>query len=514
MIKKILRQSERGQAIIMIAFAMVGLIAIVGLMTDGGILLIEYAKLKRGIDSASIASALQFRRGFTGADLATAAEEFLVLNQSNADNIIVWICKDPAVTTMDDPAVATADDTYHDPELCTVPLRKLLRIEATRTIGFGFLRVIGINGTTITASSVGEAASLDLVLVIDTSASMAYETTGSPDISDPGDDPALCNATQTCEPLESVKNVALEFMNTMFFPYDRVAIVTMTSQNANGFRDPFTLLQLSDDEAEVRTAIGNIRVYQPPSCPSLYGTCRNLCDAGMIAAASADPSNPCHNQSVGYYIGERCPAYETYGDRSSCTSSNVGGSLLIAGSEFGREPIREDSFWVVIALVGGPANASTGSGDLSDGNGNGYPDDPYAFGFCPYYTWNAAIAGNPPCRDRLESTRHDSTEVDITGRSIYDADDYARDQADFLADPVNGQGVTVFTIGLGDLVIDAPNSDPANSGELLLQYIAEEAGDSLGVTANHGFYAFSPDANGLSDIFAAIAANIFTRLSQ
>ena len=31
-------------------------------MTDGGILLIEYAKLKRAIDSAST-SALQFRRG-------------------------------------------------------------------------------------------------------------------------------------------------------------------------------------------------------------------------------------------------------------------------------------------------------------------------------------------------------------------------------------------------------------------------------------------------------------------
>lgn len=506
MLKKLLKKSEQGQAIILIAFAMVGLIGIVGLMTDGGILLIEYAKLKRAIDSASIASALQFRRGFTGADLTTAAEEFLILNQSAADNIQVYTCNPD-----------NEIDTLHDPELCTVPLRKLIRINATRTIGFGFLRVIGINGTTITASSVGEAASLDLVLVIDTSASMAYETTGGASNSDPGDDPALCNATQTCEPLESVKAVALDFMDTMFFPYDRVAIVTMTSQNDDGFRDPYTLLPLSSDEAAVRTAIGDIRVYQPPGCPSVYGTCRDLCTADEIAAAT-DNSNPCYNKPVDYYVGEDCPAFRIYGDRSSCTSSNVGGALEMAGAEFGREPIREDSFWVVIALVGGPANASTGTGNLDDvAPADGYPDDPAAFGFCPYNTWNSSV--NPPCRDTLESTRHTAGEVDGTGNSIYDADDFARDRADFLADPVDGMGVTVFTIGMGTagsgLLVNTPKSDPINAGELLLQYIAEEAGDSPPtVTANHGFYAFSPDTSGLASIFSRIAENIFTRLSQ
>lgn len=511
MLKNLRKKSERGQVIIIIAFALVGLIAIVGLMVDGGILLIEYARLKRAIDSASIASALQFRRGFTGADLATAAEEFLILNQSDADQIYVWRCKDPGEVVMDDPTISSSDDgTFHDPSLCTVPLRKLLRIEATRFVTFGFLRIIGINGTTITASSVGEAASLDLVLVIDTSASMAYETTGSPDFAEPGDDPALCNSTQTCEPLESVKDVALQFMDTMFFPYDRVSIVTMTSQNADGFRDPFTLLELSDDEATVRAAISDIRVYQPPSCPSAYGTCRDLCTAAEIAAAAS--GTPCFGRTVGYFVGEDCPAYRTYGDRSSCTSSNVGGALTVAGAEFAREPIREDSFWVVIALIGGPANASTGTGDLTDDDGNGYPDDPYAFGFCPYNTWTSSV--NPPCRDSLVSTRHAPGDVDGTGQSIYDADDFARDSADFLADPANGSGVTIFTIGLGDLVLSSPKSTPANSGELLLQYIAEDAGDSIGVTANHGFYAYSPDAAGLTEIFAAIAENIFTRLSQ
>ena len=58
--------------------------------------------------------------------------------------------------------------------------RKLVEVIATKTVHFGFLRVIGINQTTVTANAVGEAATIDLVLVIDTSASMAYETVPVP----------------------------------------------------------------------------------------------------------------------------------------------------------------------------------------------------------------------------------------------------------------------------------------------------------------------------------------------
>ena len=97
MLKKIRKTSERGQAIILIAFSIVGLVAIVGLMIDGGILLIEYARLKRGIDSASIAAASQFRKGFDGADLEKAGEEFLKFNQSDAD-VTIFTCDIPDTT--------------------------------------------------------------------------------------------------------------------------------------------------------------------------------------------------------------------------------------------------------------------------------------------------------------------------------------------------------------------------------------------------------------------------------
>ena len=109
--------------------------------------------------------------------------------------------------------------------------------------------------------------------------------------------------------------------------------------------------------------------------------------------------------------------------------------------------------------------------------------------------------------------------------SLYDADDYARDMADDLANLVSGNGVTIYTIGLGaqiqssakmwDLTafppvqVNIPGEDPP--GESLLRYIAEEAGDP-GVS--HGQYFYASNTTALSGIFERIAQNIATKISQ
>jgi len=499
MIKKFFRKSERGQAIVIVALAMVGLIGIVGLMTDGGMLLIEYGKLKRGIDSASIAAASQFRRNFSGSDLYNAASEFLILNQSDAANITVFRCRrDPNSGDLE----TATDGTQHDEALCTTPRRKLLRVEATRTITFGFMRVLGINSTTIRASSVGEAASIDLVLAIDTSASMSYETGGGPTLDSPLDDPSVCNTSTAnpCEPMDSIKDVARAFVqgDFLFFPYDRVAVVAMTGQGANATRDTVTVLNLSDSEDEVINAIDNLWVFQPPECvPGV-----SPLDNPPSGTPGGPAVGPCLNYNEsGTFIGLECPywrsgpdlipgtADDTIYDVSSCNSSNIGGIFRRSAAEFSIEPVREDSFWAVIALMGGPANAT-----------DSFPG--YDAGYCPPSTWNDLV--NPFCRDALVSTRHSDLNPN------YDADDYARDMADFLADPVDGQGVTVFTIGLGSLVQHASKGDP-DAGERLLIYAAETAG---GTSANHGFYRYANDISILDEIFAEIGSNIFTRLSQ
>lgn len=471
MFRKILNRSERGQVIIIIAFAMVGLVAIVGLMTDGGILLIEYAKLKRGLDAAAIASAAQFRKDFTGEDLANAAQEFLILNDAEAQSIIIYRCKRDYETNALD---TTVDGTEHDESLCTSPRRKLVRVEAIRLVVFGFLRVIGWNSTTVQATAIGEAASVDLVLVLDNSPSMAFETDpdGDPLFADPGDDPVVCNANDNCMPFKRVKDAALELVDRMFFPYDRVAVVTYTDQPPGGSRTASDVVQeLTADQSDVVDAISQLQTFQPPDCPF---------------------DGLCLDRSPGYYNGLDCfhPDFVSVGNPFACTGSDVGSAMRRAGIEFSREPIRTDSFWAVLILMGGPANA----GQLS----NSPP-------VCPSATWFTA----PLCRDSdlPTITRHIDTNPD------YDADDWARDNADFVANPVTGQGATIFSICLGEYCRSYPYG-LSDSAENLAEYMALTAGNESGVDVNHGNYYYAPDSSGLSQIFLDIAANILTRLSQ
>ena len=542
-LQKLIRKTERGQAIILIAFAIIGLVAMVGLVTDTGILLIEYGKLKRGVDAAAVAAAQQYRlqgNVLDQAALENAAKNFLQLNQSTDGSVIVHSCASPAA---DRPVLCNPDPVNHPNDN-----RKLVEVIATKNVYFGFLRVIGINSTTVTANAVGEAATIDLVLVIDTSGSMAYETDGTSG-QDPGDDPSVCNLNNTCQPMKVVKDTALAFLETLYITnqpnntYDRVSIVTMTSQTPNGDRDPLEVLALTSNKAAIVSAINNIKVFQPPPCDPdnipdsiPLGSCLNYVGGEFKGAIcqtyvwSMDPNNDDNIPD---------PQAMAHADPSSCPSSNVGGALKLARESLVNDPApRLDAFWVVVSLLGGPANATDAT--------NTYPN-----GFCPQYTWtypwvtpsNIFIPqldrfgdGGDHCRDLYPSVRHDDNDVapytnpvngDVSDEdlSIYDADDFARDKADDLAKAISGEGVTVFTIGLGAPIKStstvAAGEKPA--AEALLQYIAECAGEDSpddcatpvsNPVINHGQYFYAPDDGALSDIFDRIAKNIATKISQ
>lgn len=481
--------------------------------------------MKRGIDAASVAAASQFRKGFVGADLEKAGQEFLKFNEADA-TVVIHTCKYP--------------NTNWDATLCEdgKPARKLVRVTASQYVEFGFLRIIGINGTNITATSVGEAASLDMVLAIDTSGSQAYETTvgGNPNRSDwavsgvhAGDDPEACNAdpARPCQPMQKIKEVAIAFANQQFYPYDRIALVASTSQTPDGDRNavliqptPNTHFMDNVDASgnpntEVQDAINGLKVHQPPHCDTTKGPC-------LIFAPT--------------YQGQKCNPYEESDDPTSCGASNIGGVLNLAGDQFGYA--RQEAFWVVINLYGGPANAT-----------NEFPPSK-PDGFCPTTTWNLGAGNQGFCRDLdpmpasynppssntsdpawinyvnnydwssynyLNATRHPKPTNSVPSNA-YDADDYARDAADYVTSPTKGQGAVLFSICMGSLCKGSPNvGDPA-SAELLGRYMAEHAGDDLTVSppviANHGIYQYAENTTQLGTVFAEIAKNIQTRISK
>jgi hypothetical protein len=531
--KKLSRISERGQAIVLIIFAFIGLVAMVGLVTDTGLLMIGYGRLKRGVDAAAVAAAQEFRPDPDTGVLNTTAMEnaargMLQINQiGNISNIIVHTCED---TGANRPTLCNPDPIGNP-----IENRKLVEVSASAEVPFGFLRVIGINGATLNVSSIGEAATIDLVLLIDTSGSMAYQTSGNPVGSDPGDDPRLCNAADTCEPMRAVKDVAMDFVDSLiYFGYDRVAVIAMTGQAADindaVERDPIEVMPLSYDRNTILNNIDNLKVFQPRICDgsNAPGECLKY-NAGVFEQSYCEIF-----QSV---IGSSNLALRPTADPSSCPSSNIGGMLDLARGAYSGsgdpDAQRDESLWVTVLLASGPTNASTpSSADMGT----------YPFGYCPQNTWLSFAMPNPrpkQCRDADPGNERSASDplVSYTNPldsnlvmdiSLYDAEDYARDMADNLAAMKSGNGVTIYSIGLGDGVVTAANGTPAvtceiettsglricGEAEYLLTYISRTAGDALNADINHGEYFFAPNNVQLRNIFEIIAQNIATKISQ
>lgn len=484
------RRQQRGQVLVIVVFAMIGLISAIGLVVDVGITFIQYGRLRRAVDAAALSASLQYREGVTDEALDLSATQFLVLNDINDPTATVITCEED-FSLCDKNGSGSIDPGEN---------RKFVHVVANTNAELAFMPILGIRTVPLTAEAISEAASLDVVLAIDVSESMTFDAPPG----DPMRDPSQCNAassggpfTGDCSPFTDVKVAASEFVDQLFFPYDRVSVITF-DRNIHIDILPLDHCEVNGlDQAgcyhAVQTAIQHLSVYQAGGEPGV--------DIGYTGVTCATPpaSGPCRiyydadgDGVEDDYGGFDCPIYHDTGNPASCTTTDIGGGLLEAANEFGRG-FREDSLWVVILLTDGAANSST---DVS-------MDNPY--GFCP-----ASTHTQPFCRDLQVSTRHCAdpdtrarceVEGGVWDPENYDADDFAHDMADFAG---LDQHALIFTIGLGDLVVNAPQGDP-NAGEAMMQYAADVGG---------GLYFFAPSGDELRDIFRQIADNIAVRLTH
>jgi hypothetical protein len=501
---------------VLIALAFIGLAAFIGLVVDAGILFIQIGHLRRAVDSSSIAAANQFREGRTLTEIEAAADEFINLNSLNPATADIFICD------IGDPTPGNTN-TYHDIELCPDDLdldgvhndtafRKYVRVVATMPVDFSFLPIIGFGSIDIQANAISEAASVDVVLVIDTSESMAYDAEcpdplgedddawaeenlpGGLGVADGVDDcaatggvvggfkddyfrdpdncndvyPAVAGVQGQCFPFEDVRDAATSLVGRMYFPYDRMSIVIF---DRNSPSPPPLSLDVGDNAS---SAI--LTVYKLGGCP-------------------------------GWAVG----------DPSLCTSTNVADGLKVGGTQFGLH-LREEAVLILIILSDGSANAAT------DVIGN-----PICPGGAGIPTWV-----QPFCKDG---------EFEVgPGDYGYDAEDAAVDQGYFVGCPeansfdpstttctAPGQGAVVFTIGLGDKLINDDKCDTGaypggcevDQAEKLLRFIAAVGDDgdpstdpcaSVAAGTSCGNYYYSPTGAGLLQVFEAIASRIFTRI--
>ncbi|MBN1264569.1 MAG: VWA domain-containing protein [Anaerolineales bacterium] len=507
--------TECGQAMILIAGAFIGLVALVGLVVDGGILFTQHGQLRRAVDTSALSAANEFRLGQTREDIARSARELIALNMPEAD-------VQSGSTSI---KIDTCDDVPL-PDFCpaTVP-RKFVRVAVEHDVQFVFLPIIGIHEHTIYAEAIGEAASIDLVLVIDTSESMAFDVgcdgddddgdgviddgcgsipaNGPPDDADR--DPTICNPAHACYPFEDVRQAAKQLLDYMYFPYDRVAVVTFD-------RIGYVQQGLTSSRSVVDAVLNDMQIFNKPR--------------------QSDLIRP--------WMQQNCPDWgpdmDVNNNPTGCLSTNSGDGLRNAGNQL-RDYGREEAVWVVIFLSDGIANTA----NVVESTAITIPPQVSTLGqwICPESTQYLAGTNEsgPFCIDGQAETRHQF------GNQNYDAEDFARDMADWLACPQadspaanhcigqqEGLGAVIFSVGLGDRMINArsgketvPYTLPLNEdlGERLLRYMANVGYDgnpnteecsSAASGTDCGNYYYAASGADVAPVFEAIAQRIFTRI--
>ncbi len=467
---------------VLMAIMLLVLVAIIGLAVDVGYVYVSYARLRRAVDAAALDAANQIKKNYTGDELESAAVQFLQLNDVNDPSAEVRFCNPKA-----------GFEAWHDPSMCTTPPRKLVAVRASSEVPTFFMSVLGFDSITISASAESEAASLDVVLVIDISYSQANSPEGYTVIPmDPPKrattyaraDPYWCNRVNLhsameggCTPFEDVKNAALSFAEEgVDLEYDRIAIVTFshTTNYALHFppkNQPNPPADVYLDQIEA--AIRDLGVEEPDVCDAAaYQVTDQACRRYELDPASLGAPSLANEAAWDLnYQGMVCPA-QALGQpelKYYCNNTNIAAGLGIA-NELLLNTARDESTWVVIFLTDGAATI-------------GFNNEGDAICPAPYAATD--------CTDGLVSPYRDSLDP------LYAPDDYARDVMDTLF----GNQVILFTIGQGNKVSDDP-----------------EARDLVEYAQNHpsgnGASFFGSSEAELTQIFQAIANQISTRITR
>ena len=138
---------EAGQLIIIVAFAIIALFAMVGLAIDAGRLYITKAELSRAVDSAALSGILEFDGtvgGLTRGELA--CEQYFELNEPDAN----------------------------EPDCEPIAADNEMTVDASKTVEMAFLSVLGVEPVTVAAHArAGFGVQfLDAAMIIDATGSM------------------------------------------------------------------------------------------------------------------------------------------------------------------------------------------------------------------------------------------------------------------------------------------------------------------------------------------------------
>jgi hypothetical protein len=552
------KSKNKGQALVILAVSFLAILAFVGFATDAGSLYITYTQLKRAIDASAVAAANNIKvhvLGETSAQRKTkiieAAREMIKLNHvEHVNTLEVYLCDD---------TVKPAEFAHICPNLAAgETARKLAWVQATQDAPVYFLRLFGIQNVPLTVSSIGEAATVDMVLVFDVSESMASDTdcgtdhSCTPNYEPTKFNPTQCNANNNCYPLRQAKDAAKGLIRGLFNGYDQVAVVTFDYKADVRF-------PLSSDLSAAQSAIDTqVNVHDDAPYGSIQWTFYPGKKFNPIFpddrdgnGVDADPGTPCtlygdgtpwekpdpfdpntwkpcdddsildafdwtnNNQwdsaddTWAHDHGKDPFAAGSY-DVTSLLSTCTGCGIRV-GTQVLKNGGRPASVWIMVLLSDGIAN-------LSDThNTNAAVPSSFIYGFCGNQPgtsfWPSCIDYNTPgfsagrsCIDSPASRCPPGTTHTNTS-GPYSVEDYAMDMTDAAAllksanthEP-KGENIVIYSIGLG----------AASSGANLLRYVADigdngerDWGTSTDPCYNNSTHTFLPPTSNCGNYYYA-----------
>ncbi len=569
------QRRENGQALLILAISFVALLAFIGLVTDAGSLYITYTQLKRAVDAAAVAAANNVKITTPGESYETrkervkeAAREMISLhNITGAElaEVDVFLC--------DDFEILDPDEIPDDFNMCPAagdPPRKLAYVQAVHEAPVYFLRLFGIQNVPFRTSAIGEAATVDLVIVLDTSESMGSDIDcGSDGSCTPGYDPnnfnpASCNAANNCYPLRQAKDAAKSLIARLLPGYDQVAIVHYDYQAHHVFG-------LSDDISAASSAVDTVYLHDDAPAALLewsspgpmggYETFNPIFpDDRDGNGVDADPGAPCEDlidfRSGGPgrdlwddVTGKPCDsdtlldAYDWNNNRftdpnghddddvdhipGTFEDTSQVSTCIGCGVRLGKEVLqnggRPASVWVMVFLSDGLANLSD-----THATNNDIPAS-YKYGFCGDEPGSAfwstfCIDWDTDPRycidDDDDECPPDTSHTNQSGP--FSVLDYAMDMVDeaALLDSTNedeplGEDMVIYSVALG-----AAAAQPevlrymANLGDDGLRDPATDLCNGVPAQQNCGNYYYAPTGAFLDRIFESIASRIFTKISR
>jgi hypothetical protein len=506
----LLQGEKPGQALVVLAVAFFALLAFIGLVTDVGSIYVSYTSLQRAVDAAAVAAANNIKNPSDTYEvrhqrITEAAREMLNVHRvSGISDLQVYLCSDTGRQKYDEDGNPMVD-AGGNPIRYVLPAsfaamcpqsgqvaRKLAYIEATQDSPVYFLHIFGVQSLPLHVTAVGETAAVDLVIVIDTSESMAselnppynpgdYKTVGyNPRDYNPNLSPNGCNITNRCYPLYDAKVAAANLVANLFDGYDRVAIVTYnyTATLVLGLSDDLagtvqnsiaSDIRLHDDLDAVKvqwtseSPLGGYRTFNPIYPEDRDGDGKDADPNATCTDANGDlwddtSGDPCDSDTIadtidwnkdgvfdaggapGWYHSDQIPAsFETTSILSTCS-----GCGIRVATETLQGSGRPGAVWVIVFLTDGLTNLSdrhaTNPNVLSDfiyGFCGPTKDVPLSTNFWPSYCIDNAserycIDDDPDqCPSKQGPLTFPNIIVDATTMSgPYSVEDYAFDMAD------------------------------------------------------------------------------------